>query len=96
MSPEARYQEEIRLLQGQDQYNIKTNDFKTEVKLSFIEFDDIFNFLVVQTSFYTEKQMKSQSSRSLRLFHEWLCYRGEVKKYGNRILILARVSKFSS
>ena len=50
--------EKIRLLQGQDQYNLKTNDFKTEIKLPPIEFGDIFNFLVVQTSFYTGKQMK--------------------------------------
>ena len=58
MSPEAWYREKIRLLQCQNQYNLQTNDFKTEINLPPIEFGDIFNFLVVQTSFYTGKQMK--------------------------------------
>ena len=58
MSPEARYQKRIRLLQGQDQYNLKSNDFRSEIKLPLIEFGDTLNFIVVQTSFYTGKQMK--------------------------------------
>ena len=45
MSPEARYQETIiRLLQGQNQYNLKSNDFKTKIRVPSIEFFFFFFF----------------------------------------------------
>ena len=78
MSPEAK--KKNRLLQGQDQYNLRSNDSKIKTKLPSIEFGDIFNFLVVQTSFYIGKQMKGYKAfEAYKVFHEWFCYRGEVK-----------------
>ena len=51
MTSEARYQEKIRFLQGQNLYHLKNGDSRSDIKLPAIEFGDIYNFLVILTSF---------------------------------------------
>ena len=41
MPSEARYQEKIHFLQGQDLFNLKNGDFRSDIKLPAIEFGDI-------------------------------------------------------
>ena len=79
MLPEARYQ---------DQYNLKSNEFETEIKLPSIEFDDLLNFLVVQTSFYSGKQMKGYKALEAYNFTSGFVTETKLKKYRNRILIV--------
>ena len=46
-------------VRSQDQYNLKTNDFRSEIKLPSIEFGDFFFLLFSSSiSYYIRKQMK--------------------------------------
>ncbi|XP_017350013.1 CCR4-NOT transcription complex subunit 4 isoform X6 [Ictalurus punctatus] len=58
-----RYKQKITKYVGCDPYAMKRSDFSTELKcLPAIEAVDISNYLVLQTSFYSRKQMKAYKS----------------------------------
>lgn len=90
----ARYIEKISLCDGIDPYAMNKDSFSTDFKdLPKLEFPDISNYLVVQTSFYSKQQMKA--FKSLEAYNFFVCgwvHGTGVKKLkdGNR-LIMARV-----
>ncbi len=94
----ARYVEKISLCDGVDPYTMKNPGFSTDYKdLPNVEFPDISNYLVVQTSFYSKQQMKAY--KSLEAYNFFVCgwvhdLKIKVLKEENR-LIIARVSLYT-
>ena len=68
----ATYVEKISLCDGIDPYTMNKNSFSTDFReLPNLEFPDISNYLVVQTSFYTRQQMKA--FKSLEAYNFFVC-----------------------
>ena len=94
----SRYQEKLSLCDGLDPYSLKKSDFLTDHNnFPNLQFPDISNYLVVQTSFYTKKQMKAY--KSLEAYNFFVCgWVHEVKSRrvmdNNNCLVFARVSNF--
>ena len=54
---QALYRKKIELCGGVDPYCLKKTDFSTDLKdLPNLQFSDICNYLLVQTSLYTKAQ----------------------------------------
>ncbi|XP_046864314.1 uncharacterized protein LOC124458317 [Xenia sp. Carnegie-2017] len=92
----SRYQEKLSLCDGLDPYSLKKSDFLTDHNnFPNLQFPDISNYLVVQTSFYTKKQMKAY--KSLEAYNFFVCgWVHEVKSRrvmdNNNCLVFARVN----
>ena len=92
---QGRYTSKCSRCDGVDPYCLKKKDFSYKFEdLPNIEFPDVCNYLVLQTSFYTNQQMKSY--KSLEAYNYFVC--GWVEDLGvkhlneNNSLIYARVS----
>ena len=70
-----RYEEKVKLC-GFDPFVLKKSDFLEDTSIwPQVEYPDIVNYLVLQTSWATKEQMKAYKSLELQLFCLWM---GEV------------------
>ena len=68
----ARYLQKIELCDGFDPYCLKKKDFSYDLNdFPSVEFPDISNYLVLQTSFFTCRQMKA--FKSLEAYNNFVC-----------------------
>ena len=89
-----RYKEKVYLC-GFDPYTLKRSDFEDNVALfPGIEYPDIVNYLVVQTSWLTHQQMKAYKSLNAYNFFVSGWVNGVLAKEleGDKVLLFSRVS----
>ena len=91
----SRYLQKVKLCDGNDPFCLLKRDLSSHLsKYPAVEFPDICNYLVLQTSFYTAKEMKAW--KSLEAYNFFVC--GWVKEIGVKELkdktciVFARVS----
>lgn len=89
-----RYREKVQLC-GFDPYSLKKSDFEENVELfPELEYPDIVNYLVLQTSWLTSKQMKAYKSLDAYNFFVSGWVNGVLAKEleGDKVLLFSRVS----
>ena len=93
-SAKTRYCEKVKLC-GFDPYTLKPSDFDDDLaSLPAIEYPDIVNYLVLQTSWVTNSQMKAYKSLEAYNFFTsgWVGGLLTIKANNNRVVMFARVS----
>lgn len=91
----VRYKEKVTLC-GFDPYQLKKSDYSEDFKLfPNVEYPDIINYLVLQTSWATSSQMKAyKSTEGYNFFVSGWVNTLLVKKVGtNKAVVSGRVSK---
>ena len=89
-----RYLEKVKAC-GFDPYFLKPSEFKEDLAtLPAIEYPDIVNYLVLQTSWLTKNQMKAYKSLEAYNFFTYGWVSGLLTKpaANDRVLVFARVS----
>lgn len=92
-----RYIEKVKVC-GFDPYELKKSQFKDELKLwPSIEYPDIVNYLLVQTSWATKEQMKAYKSLdAYNFFVSGWVHSVLVKEVQpDKVLVFSRVSQLS-
>lgn len=90
-----RYVEKVRMI-GFDPFKLKKSEFKDELKLwPSVEYPDIVNYLLVQTSWRTKEEMKAYKSlESYNFFVSgWVHSILAKEVQPDKVLIFSRVSE---
>lgn len=83
LNSRKRYIEKVKLCEGIDPYVLSTKDLTNELaNYPPVQFPDISNYLVLQTSFCMTKQMKAW--KSMDSYNFFVC--GWVKDVGVKVL----------
>jgi hypothetical protein len=93
-SAQARYKEKCRAC-GFDPYSLKPSDFVTDLNgLPNIEYPDIVNYLVLQTSWVSKEKMKAYKSLEAYNFYVsgWVNNLLMKNAEDGRIVVYTRVS----